>query len=202
MIAPFSVLFLLLLLPAAFAIRDAAPADRPPQTVTVTKTGWFYGGMLVVILLGVMHRLPLWPIALVPLYALLFERKVLRIDYGLLAVFVFFFITANSLSHVHSVRLNNPQEVFLYGAGLSQIISNVPAAILLAKCTSHWPALLWGVNAGGCGTLFGSLANLIAWRIYLRHTTATARMLPFTLRFLATGFLSLGLAAGWYFFLE
>ena len=200
-IAPFSLLFLMLLLPPAFAIRDVIPTDRPPKTETISKAGWFYVGMLIVILLGVMHLLPLWPVALVPLYALLFDRQVLRIDYSLLAVFVFFFIIANHLAHIYPVHLDNPREVFLYGTGLSQIISNVPTTILLAKFTPHWPALLWGVNAGGFGTLFGSLANLIAWRIYLRQQRTLVHPIRFTLLFLGAGLTSLWIAVGWYFWL-
>jgi Na+/H+ antiporter NhaD/arsenite permease-like protein len=59
----------------------------------------------------------------------------------------------------------------LSGALLSQAVSNVPAAILLAPAAAGhagaFTGLLYGVNAGGCGTPVASLANLIGARLYL-----------------------------------
>jgi Na+/H+ antiporter NhaD/arsenite permease-like protein len=55
--------------------------------------------------------------------------------------------------------------------GLSQVISNVPATVLLAPFAGgDWRTLLYGVNAGGCGTIIASLANLPGWRIYARES--------------------------------
>ena len=51
------------------------------------------------------------------------------------------------------------------GAVLSQGISNVPAAIMLAEFTKDWRALAFGVSVGGFGIAIGSLANLIAVRL-------------------------------------
>jgi Na+/H+ antiporter NhaD/arsenite permease-like protein len=48
---------------------------------------------------------------------------------------------------------------------LSQAISNVPAAIMLAEFTKDWRALAFGVSVGGFGIAIGSLANLIAVRL-------------------------------------
>ena len=61
--------------------------------------------------------------------------------------------------------------VFYSGVGISQIISNVPAAVLLSKFTTHIPALYLGVTVGGLGTLIASLANLLALRQYSLNTT-------------------------------
>ena len=54
----------------------------------------------------------------------------------------------------------------LVGAGLSQVISNVPAAAMLAPFTQNARALLYGVNIGGLGTLIASMASLISYRRY------------------------------------
>jgi len=200
-IAPFSLLFLVLFLIAAIMLRERTSAAIPSKNSEPLQAGvWFYGGMFFLILLGIFHWLPLWIIVLVPIYALFFDREVLQVDYGLIALFLLFFIMTNNFMHLLSIPLERPKIVFLYSIGLSQIISNVPSAILLAKFTPHWPALLWGVNAGGFGSLFGSLANLIAWRIYVRNQK-NRDTLPFTLLFLFAGFLALGIAIGWYFLL-
>ena len=46
----------------------------------------------------------------------------------------------------------------------SQVISNVPAALLLSGFTENANALLLGVNLGGLGTLIASMASLISYR--------------------------------------
>ena len=60
----------------------------------------------------------------------------------------------------------------LSGALLSQIVSNVPAAMLLAPAAAGaagFRGLLYGVNAGGCGTPISSIANLIGAQLFIRE---------------------------------
>ena len=59
-------------------------------------------------------------------------------------------------------------------AGASQVISNVPAAVLLSHVTDAWQPLLVGVNVGGAGTLVASLASLITFS----HFCADRRGFP------------------------
>ncbi len=54
----------------------------------------------------------------------------------------------------------------------SQVISNVPAALLLSKFTTDGARLLIGVNLGGLGTLIASMASLITYRFYAASTRA------------------------------
>ena len=65
----------------------------------------------------------------------------------------------------------------LTGAGASQIISNVPAAMLLSGFTDNWEELLQGVNIGGLGTPIASLASLITLKLYLK--TPDAKIMRF-----------------------
>ena len=58
--------------------------------------------------------------------------------------------------------------------GTSQVISNVPAAVLLSGFTEQWRPLLEGVNIGGLGTPIASLASLITLKLYLRWPGAKA----------------------------
>ena len=72
----------------------------------------------------------------------------------------------------------------LYMAILSsQIISNVPAAILLSGFTTDYRALLLGTNIGGLGTLIASLASLISYKLYVETKGAKkgSYLLQFTL---------------------
>ena len=116
------------------------------------------------------------------------EPKLLRgLDIALLATFVCFFIVSGNLGRVEAVRaflqelLN--RSTLLTAVGTSQIISNVPAAVLLSGFTDQWRPLLEGVNLGGLGTPIASLASLITLKLYLRWPGAKAGrfLLVFTL---------------------
>ena len=97
---------------------------------------------------------------------------------ALLATFVCFFIVSGNLGRVDAVRdfLQGLLEknTLLTAVGTSQIISNVPAAVLLSGFTGNWQDLLAGVNIGGLGTPIASLASLITLKLYLRHPGAKA----------------------------
>ena len=118
----------------------------------------------------------------------LLEPKLLKeLDFGLLATFVCFFIVSGNLGRVEAVRAF--LQSLLSGSTLltavltSQVISNVPAAILLSGFTENWQPLLEGVNIGGLGTPIASLASLITLKQYLRVPEAKAGrfLLVFTL---------------------
>jgi Na+/H+ antiporter NhaD/arsenite permease-like protein len=77
-------------------------------------------------------------------------------------------------------------------------MSNVPATLLFAKFTSNWKALLWGTNVGGFGSLFGSFANLIAYKIYVNHADAKD-VAKFTGMFLLFGYSAYTISLTLYF---
>ena len=54
----------------------------------------------------------------------------------------------------------------LVGVLLSQVISNVPCAVMLSGFTRNAEQLLLGVDIGGLGTLIASLASLISFKLY------------------------------------
>ena len=63
--------------------------------------------------------------------------------------------------------LHNGKSTFFSSILLSQVISNVPATMLLSSFTSYVKELLLGVNIGGLGTLIASLASVISYKIYI-----------------------------------
>ena len=63
----------------------------------------------------------------------------------------------------------------LTAALTSQVISNVPAALLLSGFTEAGPELLLGVNIGGLGTPVASLASLISLKLYAHAEHANSR---------------------------
>ena len=105
---------------------------------------------------------------------LLFDRKLFRTaDYLLLLTFVCFFLFAGNMGQLQGLKSfmaevlsRNP---VLFSALTSQLISNVPAAVLLSGFTSDWKSLLLGTNLGGLGTPIASLASLISLKFYIKE---------------------------------
>ena len=188
-IAPFSLLFLVLLALAAFTVRLRNNQMPHYPSVQPRRTAWIYLLLLVIVILTVLRVLPVKIGCIVVAYALLFDRKSLAIDYSLLFTLICFFIISENMKGILALRLQHSTHIFLSSALASQVISNVPSALLFAKFTPHWPALLWGTNVGGFGSLIGSLANVIAYRLYLAHDE-TSRYLSFTLKFLLLGYIA------------
>ena len=146
-----------------------------PKQITDSKRVTFFGVLFILCLLTVFHVLPdLALLGLVCLSLLLIDRDIFRrIDYGLLLTFVCFFLFAGNIGSLDGVRTSLQNIVgsspLLASLAASQIISNVPAAVLLRSFTENWQALLLGVNIGGLGTPIASLASLISFRFYA-HT--------------------------------
>ncbi|MBS0317267.1 MAG: anion transporter, partial [Proteobacteria bacterium] len=111
-----------------------------------------------------LHHAPLACAVVALAFLLLRPRLLLRLDWGLLLVFVLMFVDLRLLAQQQWVRsamdhlaLANPKHLLLAGALLSQFISNVPAAIALADYSHDWRAIAWGVSIGGFGFVIGSL---------------------------------------------
>lgn len=199
-IAPFSLIFLLILAIATIFIKPKTAEKNPAAPLAVKKSAYLYGIFLLLVLLTVLHVLPVLTGLAGIFLVLLFDRKTLRIDYALLFTFFFFFGLAENMKLLLEYEITHYGHVFLFSALLSQLISNVPATLLFAKFTTHWEALLWGVNTGGFGSLFGSLANLIAYKIYISHES-TNNPAMFTAKFLIMGYAAFFLSTGLYFML-
>ena len=190
-IAPFSLTFLILLVVLSLFIKiPKTPASK--EAVRVEKKAFIYSILLIAVLLSVFHLLPLFSAGLVIIYAIIFDKKALQIDYALLFTFLFFFGIADNLKVILATNLNRSEHIFILSALASQIMSNVPATLLFAKFTNNWQALLWGSNAGGFGSLFGSLANLIAYKLYINSDQADIKR--FTIKFLIIGYIAFAIS--------
>lgn len=105
---------------------------------------------------------------------LLVDRSMFaRVDYSLLLTFVGFFIFIGNIGRL-PVFYDFLREIvsgheLLAGAAASQLISNVPAALLLSGFTNDVSSLIVGVNIGGLGTLIASMASLISYRFVIRE---------------------------------
>ena len=160
-------LALCLLLPAAplaVSLGEEPGVER--------KSLWLYLALFAVCLLSVFRVLP-WPVmlAIVAAALLLLDRKMLlQADFLLLLTFVAFFVFAGNLARLPAVdallRRALAGREYWTALAASQVISNVPAALLLSGFTDNAPALLLGVDIGGIGTPIASLASLISLKLY------------------------------------
>lgn len=112
--------------------------------------------------------------AIVALLVCIFDKGNFKyIDWFLLLTFICFFVFVGNVGRIDAVRNFVEGGIkgseFLYSLILSQVISNVPCAVMLAGFCENYAPLILGVNVGGLGTLIASLASLIAFRLYAKY---------------------------------
>ena len=138
-------------------------------------------------ILSVFRILPYQVTTIITVILLLITNRGLfkEIDFMLLMTFVCFFIISENLGRLEFVRSFLQQllekSTLFASIGTSQIISNVPAAVLLSAFTDNWRELLAGVNIGGLGTPVASLASLITLKLYMK--TDNSKILKFLITF-------------------
>jgi len=129
--------------------------------------------LLFLLSVGAVFNVVPWYLAVV--LVILFSEKILlkEVDYSLLLTFIGFFVFVGNLGELENVKdlLQNllQGKEFLTSLFASQIISNVPATLLLSQFTENGEQLLLGVNAGGCGTLIASMASVISFKCYTHY---------------------------------
>lgn len=133
--------------------------------------------LFLLCLLTVAHVLP-WQVVLGVVLGsiLLTDRQILtKVDYSLLLTFAGFFVFIGNVGRIPAFcsfleGAVGGREVYAAIAA-SQVISNVPAALLLSGFTENYRQLLIGVNLGGLGTLIASMASLISYKYVAREET-------------------------------
>ena len=137
-----------------------------------------YGLLFGLCLLAVVRIVP-YPVATAAVLLVLDRKILFKVDYALLFTFVCFFIFAGNMGQLTSVKLwlakIMDQNALLTSALTSQVISNVPAAVLLSEFTTQGTALLAGVNIGGLGTPIASLASLISLKLFAAEANAETK---------------------------
>ncbi len=135
-----------------------------------------YPLLFLLVLTVIVTRTRLWPYALLVVLVsiLVLDRSILAgTDYVLLATFLCFFIFSSSITANPTIsaflgRLVAGNE-YWWSIGISQMISNVPASIVLYPFTTNNAALIYGLDTAGLCSLIGSLASVINYRIYVRE---------------------------------
>lgn len=180
---PYTLVSAVLLVAACFwlpkdKLMSVGQAADNAQDKEVSKSGVRVFRTLIYILLfalcilAVLKILPNWVLALVVAGVILAVqwKILLKVDYILLLTFVCFFIFSGNIQNIEIIKSALQSVVagkeFLCGILASQVISNVPATLLLYPFTENARELLLGVDLGGLGTLIASLASLISYKLY------------------------------------
>ena len=150
------------------------------QCIAVEKNGRkpkliIYAFLMLLCLLSVANLLPYGILCGIVILAAVFtDRKILaHIDYSLLLTFVVLFIFIGNMGRIEffSSYLNNVLEGHEVIAAVlaSQVMSNVPAALLLSGFSPCYKSLIIGTDLGGLGTLIASMASLISFKYIARE---------------------------------
>ena len=125
-------------------------------------------------ILSVLRILPYYILVAIIIAVMFATQKdmFIRVDYSLLGTFICFFVFVGNLQEIPAIaeflKNNLADYPLVLPIAVSQIISNVPAALLLSGFAENGLLLLWGVNIGGLGTLIASMASLISYKYFVR----------------------------------
>ena len=138
--------------------------------------------LFALIIAVIVTRTALWPyaVAVVLVVIAVADRKLLlKVDYVLIVTFFCFFVFSSSIAANHHIARVLTQAVagneYWWAIGLSQIISNVPASIVLYPFSENFAGLIYGADTAGLCSLIGSLASVINYRIYVREYPGNGR---------------------------
>lgn len=140
--------------------------------------------LFVVCILSVLKIIPAWILALIIVVCVssVQAKILLKVDYILLLTFVCFFIFSGNVQNIAVIKEKLQGIVagneFLCGILSSQIISNVPATLLLypfVGAENGAKELILGADFGGLGTIIASLASLISYKLYANSEGADGK---------------------------
>lgn len=173
---PYSLLSLILVVAMTFILVSGKEKLKDNDKLVIQKIS--IGKLIVYILLFILNILTVIGILdflisfliTVVLMAVLDLKAFLKVDYNLLVTFIFFFILIGNIGRIDAITgaLSGLVSGWPVPAAVlsSQIISNVPAAMLLSAFTDNGKALVVGTNLGGLGTIIASMASLITYRFH------------------------------------
>jgi len=172
---PYTFLSLILLFASIFFI----PKRNLPRNIISSsnrnrdiKGAILFPILFVLCILCVLNIVPYWIVLPVVFAATAIYSAplLLKADYMLLLTFCGFFIFTHNIAQIPEIKTALQNAVagheFWISLVASQVISNVPATLLLYPFSQNTKDLLLGVDIGGLGTLIASLASLISFKIY------------------------------------
>lgn len=144
-----------------------------PTVITTAVFALFFLGVFKVINVAI-------PMIVAAILALIINPHILlKIDYALLLTFTCFFIFISDIQQIPMIvtlihtMVNSETSTYFTSIISSQIISNVPATILVGKFTTFAKALFLGSNIGGFGSPIGSMANMLVLKTFTQNATVS-----------------------------
>ena len=208
LLLPYSLCSLILVTIAVFVLckdmKIQHTNDKEEKKIPAVKVSvcivLFILSLLVV--LRVIHFLIALGVLVVVM--LIMDRKAFKgVDYTLLITFVFFFVFVGNMGRIEAVY-NVISGIVEKSPALtavvsSQVISNVPAALLLSAFTQNSEALVIGSNLGGLGTLIASMASLITYKFHAALPKAKDKSVSYIGAFTVVNVIFLAVLLGLYF---
>lgn len=181
--------FVLLLISTLFVRKENLTVSVKGSTITGGKLHIaMYVFLSIACVLAVLKLID-YRIAVVAVASclLIFDRAIFKsIDWLLLLTFCSFFVLVGNIERIEFI--SNFINDIIYGREFvvsllaSQVISNVPSAVMLSGFTDNYTALILGTDIGGLGSIVASLASLISFKLYSNTDGANTKryMLVFT----------------------
>ena len=205
MMLPYSLCSLLLVTVAVFLlckdqkIKHEEPKEQKKISGIKLAICIVLFALSLLVVLRVVHYLIVLGIMIVAM--LIMDRKSFKgVDYTLLITFVFFFVFVGNMGRIPSVNeaVSNivGKSPVLTAVVSSQVISNVPAALLLSAFTDNGRALVIGTNLGGLGTLIASMASLITYKFHAALPKAKEKSVSYVGAFTVVNIIFLAILLG------
>lgn len=165
------VICCLLLKKESISLSDAANTTKNEKPILTV----YYFVLFLLCLMTVAYLIP-YPVLLlvsIPVLLIWDNETLKKVDYSLLLTFISFFVFIGNMQKIPAIAemisslVEGKELITAFLA--SQIISNVPAAMLLSGFTENYKDLLLGVNIGGLGSLIASLASLISFKYFANY---------------------------------
>lgn len=142
---------------------------------------WMYGGLFLLSIIVIGGFVPVGILLGITIVLVIcFDRSTFfKVDYALLFTFTGFFIFIGNMKRIPA--FSNLLSSVLEGNEVltavlsSQVLSNVPSALLLSGFTDQVRDLVIGTNLGGLGTLIASMASLISYKQIVREVPEKKR---------------------------
>lgn len=181
MLPSFLISTLLIVIVCCF-VKPIPLTLKKEESYTLDKQHTFiYSMLFIASILIVLRIIPyiLGTAAITIALWVLDKKAIKEVNYPLLLTFCAFFVFSGNLARIPAVRslfaTILPINPLLFGILSCQLISNVPAAVLLSHFTTDYQSLLPAVNIGGLGTLIASLASLITFSEYKKHAPGNGK---------------------------
>lgn len=155
--------------------------DEQKATVQNPKYLLLYAALFILCILSVFNVVDTISVfaSVCVVVAIIQPSVFVKVDYGLLATFACFFIFVGNVKNIPEVTQFISSVIsgheFESSVLCSQIISNVPASVMLSAFTDDYKSLILGTDIGGLGTLIASLASLISYKSYLRSEKSDSK---------------------------